>query len=177
MEIKFLMKGLKNADKLSPNFRKTFEEFIPLWLESLLPHYEEAKKTGVDYLYLANILPVSAPCTLYEKNGIGYHLSVNHGLKELAFNSKHHYVKCNWNECFEMMYPDVDNVSDFCYYHSYMSRLWNKKPEMNEWAERINQCFQDITGDRDVIFSLGSESAIIFNKSVLGFLDQFRPYR
>ena len=76
-----------------------------------------------------------------------------------------------------MMYPDVDNVSDFCYYHSYMSRLWNKKPEMNEWAERINQCFQNITGDRDVIFSLGSESAIIFNKSVLEFLDQFRPYR
>ena len=74
MTTKFTMKGLKDAEKLSPNFRKTFEEFIPLWLESLLPHYEEAKKTGVDYLYLANILPVSAPCTLYEKNGIGYHL-------------------------------------------------------------------------------------------------------
>ena len=165
------------GDRLSPEFRKAFEEFIPKWLESLRPYYEEAKATGVDYLYLANYKTMGAKCQLYEKNGVGYYLSEYRGIKELAFNSDHHYIKCNWLECFEEAYPGIDNISNFSVYNLPLTRLWNKKQEYSEWAERINKCFQEIMGDTNVEFSISSTSAIFFNEKAKYFIDRYRPYR
>lgn len=165
------------GDRLSPEFRKAFEKFIPKWLESLRPYYEEAKAIGADYLYLANYKPIGAECKLYEKNGVGYYLSEYRGIKELAFNSDHHYIKCNWLECFEEAYSGIDNVSDFGGYNFPLTRLWNKKPEYSEWANKINKCFQAIMGDTNVEFSISFTSAIFFNENAKYITDKYRPYR
>ena len=102
---KFTLDGLKGADRLSPDFKQAFEEFIPRWIESLIPHCDEARRQGADYLRLCNYKPTGASCTLYEKDGIGYCLSEHRGMRELAFNSDCRYIRCNWCECFNDMYP------------------------------------------------------------------------
>ena len=40
--------GLQIMDALTPKFREDFKQFLPQWLNSLLPYYKEAKTEGVD---------------------------------------------------------------------------------------------------------------------------------
>ena len=58
---------LDNIEKLTPTFRDAMEKFIPGWLETLLPYYQEAKQNGDDILELANYKPMGAVCNLYTK--------------------------------------------------------------------------------------------------------------
>ena len=71
----------------------------------------------------------------------------------------------------------IDNVSDFGVYNCLLTRLWNKKPEYSEWADKINKCFQEIMGDTNVEFSISSTSAIFFNENAKYITDKYRPYR
>ena len=57
-----------NINSLTPIFREAIEEFIPEWLESLLPYYQETKQNGDDILELSNV--ISSEGEHYEKNGI-----------------------------------------------------------------------------------------------------------
>lgn len=174
---KFTLDELKGADRLSPDFKQAFEEFIPRWIESLIPHCDEARRQGADYLRLCNYKPTGASCTLYEKDGIGYYLSEHRGIKELAFNSDHRYIRCNWCECFNEMYPDVDNVHDFGAYNHYLTHLFHKDPDVKEWEDRINECFQNITGYADAELSIGSESMVFFNDKARRYTEEHHPYR
>ena len=156
------------ASMLSETFRTRIEEFLPVWLESLIPYYKEGKKQGVDYLSLANIDPISPAEKRYiSDDGIAYYLSKQGGIKHLAFDVEKGYRKCNWLECFQQFCPEYDRTSsyaimDLMYYNPNFSRCFNHLPEHRELADRCNAYFQNLTGDNAGGFSLSSTSMIYF---------------
>ena len=168
---KFTLNGLKGADRLSSKFRQAFESFIPRWIESLIPYCEEARRQGVDFLCLSNYKPMGASCELYEKDGTGYYMTEYRGVKQLAFNSDHRHIKCSWHECFEEMYPGIDNVHDFGAYNYYLTHLFHNRPEVKEWEDRINDCFQKMTGYTDAELSIGNTSMVFFKDKARRYTD------
>ena len=163
------IRDIELANRLTPDFVEAFEQFVPIWINHLLPFYQEAKSNGDDILELTNYKPMGAECELYESNGIGYHRAKSSGLSILGFNSDYKYQRVNWYECFRNYRPDVDEdetkrTHNFLYYNAYFSRIFNMKPPYNELAKRIDTYFKDITGDSAVGFSLGNTSYIYFNK-------------
>lgn len=167
---------LDNIEKLTPTFRDAMEKFIPGWLETLLPYYQEAKQNGDDILELANYKPMGAVCNLYTKNGISYyHFTTGNGLKILAFNSDDGYRRVNWRECLIEQYPDFDidpdaKMGKFCeltknalYFDSYAWRVFNRKPPYDDLNNKIDAYFKQLTGDDKVGFSLSSTSMLYFN--------------
>ena len=163
------IKDLELANRLTPDFADAFEEFVPVWLQHLIPFYQEAKSKGDDILELVNYKPMGAECELYESNGIGYYRHKSSGLSMLGFNSDYKYQRVNWYECFRNFRPDVDEdetkrICNFSIYNAYFSRIFNTKPPYNELAKRVDAYFKTITGDSEVGFSLGRTSYIYFNK-------------
>ncbi len=161
-------KGL--AEQLSPAFREKFEEFMPLWVRSIVPYYKEAIEQKVDLLQLSNYLPVpGAPFELYEKDGIGYYLLTDsRGMRTLAFNCNHHYIKCNWRECFLESYPEYDSYShrsieDWIAYYRYMGRIHNTEEEYCCIAQWADNYFKELTGDNNVVFSLSDTTMLYFS--------------
>ena len=163
------IRDLELTDRLTLDFVDAFEEFVPIWINHLLPFYQEAKSKGDDILELVNIKPMGAVCELYEKDGVGYYRHQSCGLSILGFNSDYKYQPVNWYECFKSFRPDVDEdetkrVCNFGIYNAYFSRIFNMKPPYNGLAKRVNDYFKTITGDSTVGFSLGYTSYIYFNK-------------
>lgn len=164
------IKGLELANRLTPDFADAFEIFFPIWLQNLIPFYQEAKSKGDDILELVNIMPMGAECELYEKDGVGYYRHKSSGLSMLGFNSDYKYQRVGWRECLRQLNPKlenedpVDRAINFVFYDSYMSRISNTKPPYNELAKRIDAYFKTITGNSTVGFSLGYTSYIYFNK-------------
>ena len=172
------IKDLKYADGLTPDFADAFEEFIPIWLNHLVPFYQEAKNCGDDMLELVNYKPMGAECELYEKDGVGYYRHKSCGLSLLGFNSDYKYQPVNWYECFQLFKPQVEadqtkRISNFTYYNSYVSRIHNTKPPYDELAKRIDTYFKDITGDLIVGFSFGNKSFIYFNDKAKAHIDYY----
>lgn len=169
------IKDLKYADGLTPDFADAFEEFIPVWLNHLVPFYQEAKKNGDDMLELVNYKPMGAECELYENNGIGYYRHKSCGLSLLGFNSDYKYQPVNWYECFRAFKPEVEEdqtkrISNFTYYNFYVSQIHNAKPPYNELAKRIDSHFKTITEDSTVGFSFGYTSFIYFNDKAKAYI-------
>lgn len=163
------IKDLDLAKSLTPDFVDAFEEFVPVWINHLLPFYQEARNCGDDLLGLENFKPMGAECELYEKDGVGYYRHKSSGLSMLGFNSGYKYQPVNWYECFRSFRPDVDEdetkrICNFSIYNAYFSRIFNTKSPYNELAKRIDAYFKAITGDSTVGFSLGCTSYIYFNK-------------
>lgn len=172
-----------NINNLTPIFREAIEEFIPEWLESLLPYYQEAKQNSDDILELSNV--ISSEGVHYEKNGIFYCRHKNEkGLSMLAFDSLKGYRKVNWRECLIEKHPDFDMEPDaargkFCeltknalYFDNYVWRLFNRKPPYDELYNKVDAYFKQLTGDSGVGFSLSSISMIYFNPQAQKFIDQ-----
>lgn len=67
---------LKSSKFVDPNFIDALEVFLPSWLESLVPHYKEAKIQNVELLALCNYQCLGTHPTIYEKNGFNYHLVI-----------------------------------------------------------------------------------------------------
>lgn len=174
------IKDLQWASHLSERFRDEFEKFLPKWLESLVPYYQEAKKREVDLLCLQNIMYIGKPCDgtiLFESNGIGY-TQLNTGVKRLGFDGNKNYRKCNWLECYCEFSPDyntasLENIVNSLYFRKYMTRHSNIHPENAELANRCNSYFQQITGDNNACLSLSGTSFISFNEKGLKYITNF----
>ncbi len=171
---------LKNNKLLAPDYIDALEDFLPLWLESLVPHYQEAKRQNVELLALTNYLCLGTHPTLYENNGIGYHLMENKALggMELAFDSAYKYQKVNWSECFENEYPELfkdptQRVINFGGTSSYMSRLSNTKEPYDIIAKQVDDYFKKITGDPGVGFSFGYNSYIYFTDNAKNYIARY----
>lgn len=175
--VQFKLEGLPGADKLTPEFRKAFEEFIPRWFESLKPYIDEAISQKADYLKLTNYIPMGAPCQLYEKNGIGYYVNDGHRYKMLAFNGQKNHVCCNYHDYFEKLYPGVNHViSDFGIYNIYLTRLFNVGNKYNAWQDRLNEFFQQVYPIEGIGISVSFTSIIYFNDRVKGFVRHNFPH-
>mgnify|MGYP006873193236 CR=1 FL=1 len=156
---------LEFVQRLTPEFRDHFERFIPQWLDSLVPHYEEAKEKGAETFHLVNVKNCGNDFLSFEKNGIGYYLSEQPYIKEMTFNSDYKYKRCGWYECFCEFYPRLESdfderISNFREYNCYMTKYLNKKEEYSCMAEWVNEYFKSITKDPNVYFILSDTSTI-----------------
>ena len=173
------LQKLKDDKRIFLDYIVALEGFLPSWLKSLVPHYQEAKRKNVELLALSNFLCLGTPATLYENNGIGYYLLKNEALggMELAFNSDYKYQKVGWNECFERDYPELFRDEGlrsnyFIGINSYMSRLSNREEPYNLIAKQVDEYFKEITGDSNVGFSLGYDSFIYFTKKAENYINR-----
>ena len=170
------IKDLPWASNLSERFRDAFEKFLPQWIESLLPYYQEGKELGVDLFSLQNTMDLgilSSSTDEYEKNGICYKLTKNQ-IIQLSFNGDKEYRKCNWLECFCDLTPDYDttsmeNIINYKYYNQAIARYFNIYPDYAELANRCDSYFKQITGDKTAGFSLGNTSFIHYNEKGLKY--------
>lgn len=165
------------AQKLTPEFRDNLEDFLPRWLKSLIPYYQEGKEKGVDIFHLTNFGPngCEQEGDMYEHNGIAYYYhKYPDQPSELGFNSKVGYRPCNWLGCFCQEYgydtASSENHHNSLYYHYYMCRMYNTKPEYSIVADRADAYFKEITGDPGVCFSLSSSSLILYDEDLKGFV-------
>ena len=175
------IKDIKTIGTLSPDFITAFEEFMPRWLDSLVPYYKEGKAKNVEMVSFHNIclFSLSDDDVEYEKNGIGYYLFQTMGLgNTLAFNSSFKYHRINWFECFRNDYPEFDNqeaiksAHNYLAYSPYMSRLSNTKPPYDLVAKRVEQYFKKTTGDSEVGFSLGFTSFIYYSEEAKKYINR-----
>ena len=150
------IKDLPEVSLMTPWFADAFEEFFPVWLQSIVPYYREARAQECDMLWLANIKPMGAPCELYEKDGIGYYKHKSSSITELGLNADHHYIKCNWVEYFQVLHPDYN----FADHHNYC----------NDRADY----FKAITGDPEATFTLSYTSGVCFTKNALAYVEYYR---
>lgn len=171
---------LKDRTSATSDYLSALEKFLPIWVESLIPHYEEARRKDVELLSLSNYLCLGTPATLYEFDGIGYYLHENKALggMELAFNSGYNYQKVGWNECFEMQYPDLCNdetkrCHNFCSMSSYMSRISNTKAPYDIVAKQVDDYFKQlISHDSSVGLSLGTKSFIYLTDKAKNYINR-----
>lgn len=168
-----LIRDLKNMDKVDPVWINTFEEYIPKWLESLIPHYEVAKQYNADVLSLVNLFFMgdSEPDDMII-NGIHYHIGDYPLLgRELAFNSAGGYYPCNWEDGFSKIYSEpvdkygIPMTSIWLYTRDYLWRYLNRMTPYNELSKRIERLFQQMIGNDNVAFDFGSTSYILLNPS------------
>ena len=177
------IKDLPWASSLSERFSDAFEKFLPKWIESLLPYYQEGKELGVDLFSLQNIMNLRTHHSntyVYEKNGICYNLTKNQ-INKLSFNGDNEYRKCNWLECFCDFLPNYDtasleNINNSLYYSRYITRCHNIHPENAELANRCNSYFRQVTGDDSVVFSLGRTSFICYNEEGNKYVQKYHLF-
>lgn len=159
------------AEKLTPELKEKFEIFLPGWIESLLPYYEEGLAQGVDIMALANYMPIGDQGPLYEKDGIGYFLHEGGSVRMLTFNCTYKYIRCNWEDCFMSFYPDYcevrqlpNRLDDFFYYRWHMWRLFNTKEGYNDISSQVDEYFKELTGNPDAGLSFSCTSMIYYNQ-------------
>lgn len=162
---KFKISDLEFTQNLTPEFRDQLEQFLPQWLDSLVPYYREAKAIGADLFKLQDNKPCGGNYELYEKGNIGYYLSDYPWLRCLSFNSDFKYINCYWYECFREFYPRIEidrneRINNFCIYNPYMHRPLNMNEKYDCLAKRVDEYFKTITNDPDVTFMLSGTSAI-----------------
>ena len=174
-----------NINNLTPVFRSTVEKFIPEWLESFVPHYQEAKENKVDILDLSNVR--SSIGKHYEHNGFHYCLfSADYGMSFLSLdNSNGHYTRTGFRECIVKMHPDVDyapnpDMGKFSelfrnslYFNHYLWRAFNRKAPYDDMMNRMNSHFQKITGDDTVGISLSDRPMLYFNPMAKTFINHY----
>jgi hypothetical protein len=173
------IKDLPEVSRMTPWFADAFEDFFPIWLQSIVPYYKEARAQGCDILWLSNFKPMGATAELYEKDDIGYYKHKGSSVSQLGFNADHHYIKCNWVEYFQVLHPDYNfaDHNNYCNdmaYSFYMHRAFNRRPENNIVAKRCADYFKEITGDPEATFTLSYTSGVCFNKNALSYVEYYR---
>lgn len=176
------IRDLKGMDKVSPEWVDTFEDFIPKWLESLVPHYELAKKGDADVLQLGNAMYFGEKPQEITENNVHYYLADTALLgKMLSFNGDIEHYPCSWREGFEKVYPGPKNdtygsqrIADFMYYDSYVCRYWNRKKPYDELAKRIEKHFQELIDNDTVLFDFSTTSYILLNPSKKWYIDHYK---
>lgn len=171
---RIMISDLEFANKLTPNFVDNIEQFLPMWLDSLIPYYKEAKLIEADNFKLVNHKPCGASCKLYEKDGVGYYLSEMPWNKELSFNADFKYMNCSWYECFREFYPKLkENFWESCHnfmgYNLYFSKIWNLEEKYSCVAQRVDNYFKNITNDPNVNFVLSGTSTICLTEKGLKY--------
>lgn len=168
------------TEKLTPKLKEKIEIFMPQWVKSLLPYYEEGLAQDVDIMALSNYMPVGDQGPLYEKDGIGYFLHEEGSARMLTFNCEYKYIKCNWEDCFKNFYPDYfkkgnerNQLEDFFYLHWHMWRLHNTKEGYNDVSRQVDEYFKELTGNPNAGLSLSSTSMIYYTPKGKWYIDNW----
>lgn len=172
-----LIKDLYGMENVSAKWIEAFENYIPLWLETLIPHYKVAKVLGADILCLVNNMYMGKMPEDIVVNGVHYYFTDTPLFgKTLSFNSNHSYYPCNWEDGFKKIYHEDLNessqFSDWLYSHNHTWRFLNRKDPYNVCPQRIEKLFIDMVDDDSILFDFGSTSYIIFNHSLKHSIDK-----
>ncbi len=160
----------------TPEFASAFTNFMPKWLESLVPFYEAAKRNGFELVGLNRVLDFSKdPATLLTDNGIVYHVCKIPGYcSSMAVSADFEgEAPGNWRYEFRKVFDEPENINNiwnFCAYNSYTSRLSNTKTPYDVLANDVRDYFRQITGDSNVVFSFSNSSFICLSKRAEGFV-------
>lgn len=181
MKTKIIIRDLKDMEKVSKEWIDAFEEYIPKWVESLVPHYEVAKEYNVDVLELSNTMYLGDTPPEIIKNGIHYYLHEKSVLgRTLSFNGNSGYYPVNWKEGFEKDYKELENrsdierINDWMYYSNHLCRYNNRKEPYDELAKRIEAYFRELVGNETVLFDLGSTSYILLDPSKKWHINHYK---
>lgn len=170
-----LIRDLKGFENVSDEWKDAFEDYIPKWLESLIPHYEVGKEYGVDVVELRNVMYFGEKPEDIERNGVHYYLSDSLALgRTLAFNGNIGFP-CSWEDHLEYTLTDdtwgIKKLNDWRLTHYYLWRWLNRKEPYNEPSKRIEKLFQQMTGDDSILFDFGCTSYILFDHKRKKYLD------
>lgn len=175
-----------NINNLTPTFRDAVENFIPKWLESFVPHYQEAKEKKVDILDLSNVKGYSGQH--YENNGFHYlYFPANCDLSFLSLDSTDdHYTRTGFRECIVEMYPNLDYAPDpdmgkfselfmnSLYFDHYLWRAFNRKDPYDDMMNRMNDYFRKLTGDDTTVgISLSDRPMLYFNPRAKTYINYY----
>lgn len=178
-----------NINNLTPTFRDAVENFIPKWLESFVPHYQEAKEKNVDIMDLANVKGYSGQH--YEKNGFHYlYFPSDYGMSFLSLDSSdNHYTRTGFRECIVNMYPNLDYAPDpdmgkfselinnSLYFDHYLWRLFNRKSPYDDLNNKIDSFFKQLTRDDNAGFSLSGTSMLYFNERAKMYINNYCSFQ
>ena len=151
-------------------FASAFTNFMPKWLESLVPFYEAAKRNDIELFRLNRVMDLRKdPSALITYNGIIYHVSKIPGyFTSMAVSSDYEdETPGNWRNEFKKVFDEPENINNiwnFCAYNSYTSRISNTKAPYDVVANDARDYFRQLTGDPDVVFSFSYSSFICFSK-------------
>ena len=172
-----LIKDLYGMENVSAKWIEAFENYIPQWLETLIPHYKVAKELDADILCLVNNMYMGKTPEDIVVNGVHYYFTdtLLFG-KTLSFNSNHAYYPFNWEDGFKKVYPedmnDSTRFSDWMHTHHHLWRFLNRKQPYNEFSKRVETLFRQMVGDDSILFDFGCTSYIIFNHSLKQSIDK-----
>jgi len=167
------IKGTEKESKYSQEFVDAIEEFTPIWIERLIPFYQEAKDKGVDYLQLESVLwlgELEDGMETYEKNGVAYYLNSRGGHSWLSFwGGGTKYTRASFYYDFKKNHPEIcDDWTKNVQWWSfgiYIRRYTNRKPEYCFFDKACDQYFQNLTGDKEAHLTIGNECFIYFNET------------
>lgn len=154
----------------TPEFATAFTNFMPQWLESLVPYYEAARRNGIELVGLNRVLDSSKdPAAKLMDNNIMYHVSGIPGYcTSMAVSADFEgEVPGNWRCEFRKVFNEPENINNiwnFCAYNHYTSRISNTKAPYDVLANDVRDYFILITGDPDVVFSFSHSSYICLSK-------------
>lgn len=181
------IKGSEAASKLSPEFMNAFDDVMPKWLDLCVPAYEACKKRGVSFFEISNYIDDWSKTEKFTENGFSYILWDMDGvIRRMSFDGRGKWGAWNWNDILSCEYPNLyDNytpkyvrtateLTDHMYYSWYIWRYMNGKEPYNYVANQVRDYFRMLTGDPDVLFSLGRTSYIALDDKGRQYGIQYR---
>ncbi len=175
-----LIRDLSGIDRVRKEWIDTFEEYIPKWLESLVPHYEVAKEHGADVLALSNVMYIGEHPEELVVDDVHYYLGEYPALgKELSFNGNHGHYPANWKDGFDKVYvepkspygaPSLDSL----YVGQYLTRYLNRKAPNDVLRLRIQKRFRELVGDDKLLFDFGYTSYILLNPEKQWYINSYK---
>lgn len=174
-----LISDLKNMEMVSPEWIEAFESYIPSWLNSLVPHYMVAKQNKIDLIALENVVTMGGDePERIEMNGTQYYIQTSPYVgRLLSFNATNSYFPCNWKEGFDKVYTpksESQHLSDWLWYHSYVTRYLNREPPYDELGKRIEDLYRRLVNDNEVWFDFGSTSYILMNNNLKWYINNYK---
>lgn len=167
------IKNIQVASKLEPQLADDLEAFFPIWLESLIPLYEQAKSGGDFAFHIMHRISFDNSIPYFTVNGYdfyreqyfycgGYHTL-------LSFYGGNRYHKVEWINDFKNRYGYGLTFNDAINLMPYISRFSNKKAPYDSLNNNLSDHFRMLTNDPSVFISLGSWGTyIVLNADIFG---------
>lgn len=163
--------NIQVASKLDPQLVTDLEAFFPIWLEKLIPLYEQAKSGGDFAFHIMHTISFDNSILYFTVNGYDFYRKKHfycggyHTL--LSFYGGNRYHMVDWKDDFKSRYGYELTLSDKINLMPYVSRFDNKKAPYDSLNNNLSDYFRILTNDPSVFISLGSWGTyIVLDKNI-----------
>lgn len=184
------IKGCEAEKKLSPEWIEAFEDVMPKWLEIHVSAYNACKKRGVPFFEIANYIDFRQEIERFDEGGFSYILwEDSRSIPVMTFDHEgsgfgtfwwEDLIRCEYPHLYDHYTPNYLRTSvemgDFGHYRSYFTRVCNRREPFNFIANKVRDYFRMLTGDPDVLFSLGDQSYIALDDAGKRYGELMMPY-